>query len=645
VSDSVIPERKFERLLREKREREAAAAAAAEAAKESFDPALVPEQTYQRSPADEEIDRIVDGIDILDAYDRWCGKGRDTPRPGQKESIKFRCANPTHLDKEKSAWFNTDDQVWHCGTCGFGGDKYEFAAWHFGYPVPGYKEGANFPKLKRQMAESYGYTVERSLGGEYYVVPPSAPIEDKPDTPDTPDNSDISDLSHIPDLAEPAPSSEGTGSDNVEDLYDEGTQVVFPELNWREIIPDDDTFLDRYMEACCKDEVPEEYHFFNGLLALGFAAGREVSLRAKLPVYANLFICHLGKSGAGKSTASRHLKRLLRESLPYDFNDPHSKGVTSVTPASAENLIKSFSRPVPDPTDPTGKRVAYYASVKGLVDYNELSSLIGRANRTGNIIKPVLMDFYDMADTVQTSSNTGGKLIAENPFASCMTTTQPGALRDLLRNNDDASGFLNRWLFVGGMPKKRTIMGTGPVDIKPPAEKLDEIKGWTASFTGSKQVVWSEDSLDAMQTFFNTNIYPLQEKNDSNIFVRFDLLMLKLVLLLSINKMEDTVSIDTINRVKKMFGYLTALYGIPADQIGNTLEHEMTEAIIYQMRRLGGDKGATLNSIALALKRRKYPKEHILRNIKALIELGFVEERVAPAGTKGRPTKKYCYVA
>jgi energy-coupling factor transporter ATP-binding protein EcfA2 len=399
------------------------------------------------------------------------------------------------------------------------------------------------------------------------------------------------------------------------------------------------------MEACCKDEAPEEYHFFNGLIALGFAAGREVSLRAKLPVYANLFICHLGKSGAGKSTASRHLKRLLRECLPYDFNDPNTKGVTSITPASAENLIKSFSRPVPDPSDPTGKRVAYYASVKGLIDYNELSSLLGRANRTGNIIKPVMMDFYDMADTVQTSSNTGGKLIAENPFASCTTTTQPGALRTLLRDNDDASGFLNRWLFVGGMPKKRTIMGMGPVDIKPPAEKLDQIKGWTASFTGSKQIVWTEESLEAMQTFFNTNIYPLQEKNESNIFVRFDLLMLKLVLLLAINKMEETISVDTISRVKKMFGYLTTLYGIPADQIGNTLEHEMTEAIIYQMRRIGGDKGASLNAIALALKRRKYPKEQILRNIKALIELGFVEERTTPAGTKGRPSKRYCYVA
>jgi energy-coupling factor transporter ATP-binding protein EcfA2 len=427
-------------------------------------------------------------------------------------------------------------------------------------------------------------------------------------------------------------------------LYDEETQIVFPELNWREIVPNDDTFLDRYMEACCKDEAPEEYHFFNALVALGFAAGREVSLRAKLPVYSNFFVCHLGKSGAGKSTASRHLKRLLRECLPYDFNDPNTKGVTQSLLPLQRNLIKSFSRPVSDPSDPSGKRVAYYASVKGLIDYNELSSLIGRANRMGNIIKPVMMDFYDMAE-IKTSSNTGGKLIAQNPFASCMTTTQPGALRTLLRDNDDASGFLNRWLFVGGMPKKRTIMGMGPVDIGPPAEKLDQIKGWTASFTGSKQIVWTEESLEAMQTFFNSHIYPLQEKNESNIFVRFDLLMLKLVLLLSINKMEETVSVDTIERVKMMYPYFVVLYGIPADQIGNTLEHEMTEAIIYQMRRLGGSNGATLNAIALALKRRKYPKEAILRNIKALIELGFVEERTTAAGTKGRPSKRYCYVA
>jgi hypothetical protein len=130
-----------------------------------------------------------------------------------------------------------------------------------------------------------------------------------------------------------------------------------------------------------------------------------------------------------------------------------------------------------------------------------------------------------------------------------------------------------------------------------------------------------------MQDFFDRMVYPLKDTKDSNIFVRMDLLMLKLALLFCVNEHKREVTIDIVAKVKLMYAYIVACYGIPAGQIGNTLEHEMTDAIVYQLKRLDKDKkGVTLNAIALALKRRKYPKEKILRNIKALIDLGFVEE-------------------
>lgn len=663
---------RFQQLLAEKRARDAEEAARKAAENPTFDADLVPEEQYQRSEGEKRLDDFVNGIGIIEAYDKWCGKKHDSPRPGQIESIKCQCPNPDHPDEHYSAWFNTRKGVINCrpeGDRGF--DAHDLAAFAFGFPVPDYKTNGDFPKLRKMMAESFGMHVERTLGGETLVYPeettetqndPSrdksaasgqnghsghlASSEETGETDISGQTTTKSDESAKTDISGTGSGSTPKTSDsNVEQLYEdeESYDIQLPTLDWRSILPGTDTFLDRYMAATVGDEVPEEYHFFNGLLAIGFVSGREVTLASKLPVYGNLFLCHLGKTGAGKSTAARHLKRLMRKALPYDPNDINNQGVVYLTPSSAEMLIKSFSKPVPDPADP--KKVVYYATVKGLIDYNEMSSLIGRTSRTGNILKPIMMDFYDMNTEIKTQSLSSGTLIAENPFASCTTTAQPLALRELLRDNDDASGFLNRWVFVAGTPKKITIMGTGAVDLDPAAASLDDLKGWCGSFTGGAQVTWSQESLKAMQDFFDQYVYPLKNKQDTNIYVRMDLLCMKLALLFSVNKKEKMVTTETVSTVKSMFKYLIACYGITADQMGNTLEHEITEAIVYQMRRIGKGDGCTINAIALALKRRKYSKDLILRNVKALIELGFVEERTSAAGTRGRPTKRYVYVA
>lgn len=615
-----------------------------------FDSDLVPQDEYKRTEGEIELDNFIERITIVQAYERWCGKTRISIRPGQTESIKLRCPNPSHTDEEPSYWINTDKNTGNCGVCGVGYDAKDIAAFRFGYPVPDYKTNGDFPKLIEDMAGDFGFTVNRTLSGEKVLVDTSVDKSDISDiSPSAPETSDpetsgsSSSLSSNPVEEEPK-SPEVSTDAPVADLYEDepGYEVTFPTLDWRDLVPGADTFIDRYMEACVKDEVPEEYHFFNALLALGFAAGRKVRLQGKLPVYGNLFLCALGKSGAGKSTAERHLRRLLRKTLPYRASDPTNNGVNVVTPSSAEMLIKCFQRTMSDPIDPTK---SYPLPVKGLIAYSELSGLIGRGARPTNILKPVMMDFYDMSDEVRTQSLSSGTMVAVEPFASCSTTAQPAALRDLLRQGDDASGFLNRWLFVGGAPKKRTIMGTGPVDLDAAAESFEKVIGWTASFKADDLVTWEPDALEVMQHFFDTTVYPLNDRADTNIFVRLDLLMMKLALLLSVNLMQRTIQLDVVHRVIKMYPYLMACFGATADQLGNTLEHEMTEAIIFQMRRLGGKEGATLNAIALALKRRKYPKEMILRNIKALIDLGFVEERKAPAGKAGRPTVRYAYVA
>jgi hypothetical protein len=159
----------FQRKLAERRAKEQAALA--EVTGNSFAADLVPEKD-QRSEEDLELDRVIDKIDILQAYDAWCGKMKPVVHTGQTESIMISCPTPGHTDRDPSAWINLDKQTWFCGGCQLGGDAMDIAAYHFNYPVPGYKDGARFHDLRRDMAKSFGYTFHKLSDGKTYIGSP-----------------------------------------------------------------------------------------------------------------------------------------------------------------------------------------------------------------------------------------------------------------------------------------------------------------------------------------------------------------------------------------------------------------------------------------------------------------------------------------
>lgn len=612
---------KFQRRLAERRAREERERLAAEESSIFHPDDLVPEHVFERSEADQEIDRIIDGIDIVDSYRRWCGKMIPVVRGGQTEGIKISCPIPGHVDSDPSAWINLDKQTWFCGGCQVGGDKYDIAAYSFGMPVPGYKEGQTFHQLREKMATDFGYHIQRHPGGSVTVTAPI--IEPEEET--------------VTEPVEPP-------SADVIKIYDDvelEAEIEIPTLDWRPVVPKD-TFLDAYMKATVVDDVPEEYHLFHGLIALGFALGRDVSLFDAVPVYGNLFVCTLGRSGTGKSKARYHLDKLLASALPHDWTNPNSKGVRRVSaPGSAENLIFQFSKPVEDPSNP--KVTAYYAAVRGLIDFNELSSLLARTNRQGSAMKPTLMQFYDMEDVVATSSMTHGEKKAERPFASALTTTQPRALRTLLSNADDASGFLNRWVFVPGKEKVRFSVGGIKVDTSAAIKPLQKVAAWAATF-GAEQIEWSEEALVTWDHFFQTVVERDKKASDNDLIVRLDLTMKKLMLLFAANRLEKTLSEQSVLDAIHCYGFLKASYGIPEAQIGNTLTNEVTEAILFQIdavSKRNGGKGATIREIARNLQRRKYPPKMLNDAIDALMKLDMIEVETHKAGQVGRPTKRY----
>lgn len=581
---------------------------------------LTPEDPYQRSPEDQSLDEAVNRIGIIDAYRKWINKSAVNPADKRTEGIKVSCPLPSHPDRDPSAWLNTDKNTWFCGGCQEGGDHYDLAAIHFGYQRPGYKSGADFHNLRRDMARSFGWTFV-SLPGVMAPIP-VPPEESRESTP-----ADESVDSPV------APVVSITGDDD-----DEEEEIVFPTLDWTNIV-EPNTFLDEYMRVTCMDDIPEEYNFWNGIIAVGMAIGKDVTLYDRVPVYGNLFVCLTGHTGDGKSRSFNHLKTLMRRALPHRWDDATSKGTHWInTPASAEALIHGFSKPIPDPSNP--KSVAYYAPVRGIVEFNELSALVGRTSRQGNVMKPTLMEMYDVQQVVSTISMTHGNNQAHDPYCTVWTTTQPRALKKLINQADADSGFLNRWVFASGKQKQRYAVGGIQIDTHTCDPLLDNLRGWIMM---GKQIQWSAEALERFSTFFHELLHPKQQADESGLLTRMDLLMKKLILLLSANGHHDVVPVEIVDKVIKMYPYLIAAYAIPAAQLGSTLMNECQEEIARHVRQLT-EKGRppSQRDLVIRLKRKKYPLDLVSKVLKYMTELGEIEPVISKG--VGRPTVRYKYV-
>lgn len=596
----------------------------------------------KRDANDDALDRLLNDIDVIEGYHKFCGKMRVDKRRRTTDGIKVSCPIPGHVDANPSAWVNTDKNVWYCGRCSQGGDVYDLAAFHFGMPVPGYKEGGSFHELRKKMALSYGYTFQEAPGlDKPLLVPPAQATagvvrhlpEPRPEI--TRVKEDILGEDKIiakskGQVVDELPSDDAT----VTHIFGDEEPEKPATLDWHKLAKEE-TFLAKYMDICTADDAPEEYHFWNALLALGLVVGRDVVLDDQKRVLANLFVCLLGGTGDRKSRSHAHLDELIYQAMPFKSDDPAGKGVDIIdSAASAEALINSFINPIFDPTDP--KKVASFSPVKGLIRFNELSALVGRAARKGNVLKPTLMEIYDGSRVLQTLSMMHGRRRAENPFGSMFTTTQPGALKTLLREDDAVSGFLNRIVFATGVPKKPVPIGGAQIDVLPAVDPLKRIQGW-AGF--GRIILWSDPAVRTFTEFFHDVLHPVQQADESGLLNRLDLLAKKLILLLCINEHLLEVNQDVVEMVIGMYPYLTAAYGIPAAHIGSTINSEVRDELLRHIQAHTKAGGITMRRLMINVKRKNFPLDIVAKTLKHLTDLGFIEAQ-ATSGV-GRPTVKY----
>lgn len=641
-----------------------------------FDPALIPDTDSPsvRTEEDLELDRVLDSIGVIEAYNRWCGKMVPSVNDRRTEGIKISCPIPGHRDNVPSAWANIEKNTWYCGPCAQGGDGYDIAAFHHGFPVPGYKEGAMFHKLRRAMGEDLGYSFKEKLGGGYDLVPPvviSAPAppppvlipQQAPHPAPTPAGlppiaqagSHLFLVPQIP-LAEPVQTAEEmdqavgdsvatvTSIDPEVDAYDPelDSESYSLSFDWREALAGyEETFLYKWCDATSYDYSPEEYHFFSGLMLLGLTTGRDTLMDdGTRPVMANLAICYLGRTGSGKSTAQGFVSRAIAYAMEEQDLGILVEGVRQVGEvASGEALIGEFQQVV------KGSALGH-VPIKGYVEFSELSGLLAKSSVQGSTLKTKIMDFIDGKQRISNSSQTHGRKEARNAFASFSTSSQPRALRKLLDDQDQASGYLNRWLYVAGPSKERESFFGGPsVNLTPSLNILFDIaqSHRKKNPTDPSVVMIVTDEAQSEFKRFYDPVHRMLKITDDDMLSRLEIHYKKIMLCHAINRRAKWIDTEDVLFVEKLHPYILATFKLVGAQIGKSQQQEFIDRIFNYIRRkeLEMGRGPTRTQIRDAFKTKNIGDKQVNDALKQLMDADQVEPFKLATGTRGRPPQGY----
>jgi hypothetical protein len=253
------------------------------------------------------------------------------------------------------------------------------------------------------------------------------------------------------------------------------------------------------------------------------------------------------------------------------------------------------------------------------------------------------MGMSDARKMVSTSSNTGGEFQATEPFCSITASTQPKAVSKLLSSTDTGSGFLNRWLFIGGPRKQREVIGGTHsvirVDLTAAVEELTFVHAWSGK---RKEISFSEDALDEFESFMRKIVFPVQEKDNSDLLTRLDLTMKRLILLFCMNEKKDEVPVEIVRAVEPILEYLIQCYRILDAEIGISAMSEIATEILRHIKNIEQKtgRGASVRDLSLRLKRKSYSPDLIKRTLETMVALDWIDLDKQTKGP-GRPTVRY----
>ena len=188
------------------------------------------------------------------------------------------------------------------------------------------------------------------------------------------------------------------------------------------------------------------------------------------------------------------------------------------------------------------------------------------------------------------------------------------------------------------------------IDIKPAVKPLKEIHGWAGSFKPTDMISWSPEAADRFTQFYHDKITPDQRADDNDMLTRVDLLLKKLILLFTANRLKKEVPLESVEEAIACYPYIVQSYGITSSQVGLSdaadIANVMIEFIKRHEKRTG--KPASLSDIKKGLKNnttfKKVEPRMLASLIKDLVAIEELQEVPPKPGDVGRPTVRYRYV-
>lgn len=424
-------------------------------------------------------------------------------------------------------------------------------------------------------------------------------------------------------------------------LEDEGIKTEEPEtsdreydftpLDFRALVPDG-TFLHKYCITLVPSSSPDEWNFWNGVAGLSVAVGKRIGLRDTVkPVYSNLYVCLLGETTAGKSVAKSFILDLIRKTMPWIANDPTNTAPRLVVgAASGEKLIDKLRNEIKDPAKPGS--VLEVLRVAGLVEYDELATVMAKSSGPSSNFIPILQGLFDGYGPVESSSFTTGDKIAPDPFATMLTSTQPSMLQRLVGREHIDNGFMNRFVFApatGKIIPKEQMLGGEAISVDPAGPYLRGVHEWAVANEG-EVVGWDRAALNLGRDWLHDVVHPNKTNNgDNKLIQRTDLMMKKLMLIFTLNMRQSSVTVEAVQAAMQVYPYLMDSYRILDKSLTSTESSELREKILRMVGKLTAKNGGvppTKKLIHDGLGRTRIDDDVLIRAIKNMVELGYLKQ-------------------
>ena len=310
-------------------------------------------------------------------------------------------------------------------------------------------------------------------------------------------------------------------------------------------------------EAC------DQYH----LACFAVVAGLVVGRRAYLPhggwLFPNLYVVLVGPTGISrKSTAIRFARQMLE-----GFE------VEPITTASWEGLIDHLDE----------NRIA-------LMLPGEFKSLILKARQksTANLI-PGLTELYDCPPTLRHRTR-GSNAEVERPFLSILTASTRAWLQESSDESDAAGGFLNRWIYVDGVPKPPMPLPVEPEEThwNEARQALEEMDRWLKGFPleAGLRLELTTEAQDRWVEFY-TELRDDQPRSEllAQLGQRLQESALKMAMLYALLEQSEVIKRDHLDAGISFARWQRKAQARAFEGFGNSKQKKLEDRIVQHLER------------------------------------------------------------